>query len=192
MPPTPKNKQGGTAAPLNEVHFWEERIWEWNMDCRRKTRRNQPMDEHGLLIQICKTPQELYATQDAERAILEGLGNNILEHLGNVDLGSSLRIILRNTTDKVVGGVIANCFGGWLYISLLWVEKSLRNLGYGSRLMQLLEAEAIQIGCQYAHVDTYSFEARPFYERLGYELFATLEDYPKGYCKYFLKKRLVG
>jgi len=29
-----------------------------------------------------------------------------------------------------------------------------------------------------------------FYEKLGYELFATLEDYPPGHCKYFLKKAL--
>jgi hypothetical protein len=57
--------------------------------------------------------------------------------------------------------------------------------------MTLLEDEAIRRGCKHAHVDTLSFEARPFYEKLGYELFATLEDYPEGYCKYFLKKRLV-
>jgi GNAT superfamily N-acetyltransferase len=150
------------------------------------------MDEHGLSIQICKTPEEVKTTQDAETVLLEGLGNNIIEHIGNVELGRSLMIFVRNRADEVMGGVIANCFGGWVYISLLWIEKSLRNLGYGTRLMHLVEAEAIQCGCQNAHVDTYSFEAKPFYERLGYEVFATLDDYPKGYCKYFLKKRLVG
>ena len=150
------------------------------------------MDEHGLSIQICKTPQELKDNQDAEIALIEGLGNNIIEHLGNVDLGRPIKIFLRNETNEVVGGAIAHCFGGWLYLELLWVEKSLRNLGYGTQMMQLVEAEAIQMGCENAHVDTYSFEARPFYERIGYDLFATLEDYPPGYCKYFLKKRLVG
>jgi hypothetical protein len=54
----------------------------------------------------------------------------------------------------------------------------------------LLEQEAKRLGCKHAHVDTYSFEARPFYERRGYELFATLEDYPKGHRKHFLKKAL--
>lgn len=149
------------------------------------------MDEQGLSIQVCKTPQELQATQDAEMVLIEGLGNNILEHLGNVELGSTFKIFLRDQAGQVVGGAIANCFGGWMYISLLWVEKTLRNLGHGTRLMQLVEAEAIEYGCQNAHVDTYSFEAGPFYERLGFELFATLEDYPPGYCKYFFKKRLV-
>jgi hypothetical protein len=44
---------------------------------------------------------------------------------------------------------------------------------------------------QDAHLDTYSFEARPFYEKHGYSLFATLDDYPIGFSKYFLKKILL-
>jgi len=149
------------------------------------------MENQGYSIKICMTSEELKASQSAEMVILEGLGNNILEHLGNVELGRPIRIFIRKPDEEVVGGVIANCFGGWVYVSLLWVAKSLRNQGFGTRLMRLLETEAIQYGCHHAHLDTYSFEARPFYERLGYELFATLEDYPKGHCKYFLKKRLV-
>lgn len=148
------------------------------------------MDENSISFQVCKTPQELKATQDAEMVLIEGLGNNILEHLGNVELGRTFKVFIRNQADEVLGGVVANCFGGWMYISLLWVEKTLRNLGYGTRLMQLVEAEAIECGFQNAHVDTYSFEARPFYERLGYKLFATLENYPPGHCKYFLWKQL--
>lgn len=54
-----------------------------------------------------------------------------------------------------------------------------------------LELEAIHLGCKYAHVDMYSFEARPFYARSGYEIFAELGDYPVAYSKYFLKKSLV-
>lgn len=150
------------------------------------------MDERGISVQICQTMEEIKAAQDAARAVMEGLGNNILERIGDVELGRPIRIFMRNKSDEVVGGVIALCFGGWVYISLLWVEKSLRNLGYGTQLMHMLEEEAIKHGCKNAHLDTYSFEARPFYERLGYEQFATLEDYPKGYCKYFLKKRLVA
>jgi GNAT superfamily N-acetyltransferase len=149
------------------------------------------MDENGISYFICKASEEFKFAQQAEMAVLEGLGNNILEHLGNVELGRPIRVFIRDQADKVVGGVIGNCFGGWMYISLLWVEKSLRNLGYGTRLMQLAEAEAIQMGCNHAHLDTYSFEARPFYEKHGYELFATLEDYPPGHSKYFLKKGMA-
>jgi hypothetical protein len=40
-------------------------------------------------------------------------------------------------------------------------------------------------------LETYSFQARPFYERLGYEVFTTIDEYPPGHAKFFLKKALV-
>ncbi|MBN1535578.1 MAG: GNAT family N-acetyltransferase [Anaerolineales bacterium] len=150
------------------------------------------MDNHNLSIQLYKTREEFAAAQEAEMALIEGLGNNILKHLGNIELGIPIKIFMRSSASQVVAGLTATVFGGWMYISLLWVEESLRNQGYGTRLVQMAEAEAISLGCQHAHVDTYSFEAKPFYDRLGYETFATLDDYPKSYCKYFMKKQLVS
>lgn len=149
------------------------------------------MEECRFSIHLCDNQREIEATQEGLMAVLDGLGRNITKVLGNVELGRSLRIFIRNKEDQVVGGLIADMFGGWVYVGLLWVHESLRNQGYGTKLMTLLEGEAIRQGCKYAHVDTFSFEARPFHEKLGYELFGTLEDYPEGYCKYFLKKKLV-
>ena len=137
------------------------------------------------------TQKEIEATSRDMEITLEGLGRNLLKHLGNVELGRSVRIFLHDGVDKTVGGIIGDIFGGWIYISLLWVDEVLRNQGFGTELLQRIELEAIKLGCRYAHLDTYSFEARPFYERAGYEVFAKLDDYPAGHCKYFLKKTLV-
>jgi hypothetical protein len=38
---------------------------------------------------------------------------------------------------------------------------------------------------------TYSFQARPFYERAGYRVFGELPDHPPGQTKYYLAKRFV-
>jgi GNAT superfamily N-acetyltransferase len=148
--------------------------------------------EHKFTTQVCVRPQEIEDTQGDVLVLLEGLGGNILKNLGDVELGRSIRVFLRDEGGKVVGGTTANLFGGWVYIELLWVEEPLRNQGYGAELVDRLESEALKLGCRSAHVDTYSFEARPFYERLGYEVFGVLEDYPEGHCKYFMKKRLAG
>ena len=135
--------------------------------------------------------QEFETTAADMQVMLEGLGRNILKHLGNVELGRSLRIFLRDKGNQTVGGIAADLFGGWVYISLLWVDEKIRNQGLGSELLRRLEQEAVRLGCKYAHVDTYSFEAKPFYERAGYQVFGRLDDYPVGYCKYFLKKTLA-
>jgi GNAT superfamily N-acetyltransferase len=122
--------------------------------------------------------------------MVEGLGKNILKHLGNIELGKSIRIFLRDQANKIIGGIAGDLFGGWVYISLLWVDENFRNRGFGSELLRRLETNALQLGCNHAHLDTYSFEARPFYERAGYEVFAQLDNYPEGDDKCFLKKTL--
>jgi len=148
------------------------------------------VNENPLSFQVCRTPDEIESGKDGYQAVLEGLGSNILSKLGNVELGRTIQIFLRNRENEVVGGVVGSIFGGWMYVSLLWVKESLRNRGNGTKLLKMIENEAVKLGCKYAHLDTYSFEAKPFYEKNGYALFATLENYPEGHSKHFLKKNL--
>lgn len=150
------------------------------------------MADLSFSTHLCTSREEYEATSAGMHAMLEGLGNNILKNLGDVELGKALRIFLTNKQGNVLGGIAGDLFGGWVYISLLWVDETLRNQGYGCELLHRLEAEAIRSGCKHAHVDTYSFEARPFYERAGYEVFGVLDDYPAGHQKYFLQKTLIG
>ncbi|MGE5123615.1 MAG: GNAT family N-acetyltransferase [Acidobacteriaceae bacterium] len=150
------------------------------------------MDTPAYSFHLCLTQAEIEACSKDMNIILEGLGRNILEHLGNVELGKSVRLFLRDAAGRTVGGIAGDIFGGWLYISLLWVDEALRNRGFGSELLQRMEQEAVRLGCRHAHLDTYSFEARPFYERAGYEVFARLDEYPAGHAKYFLKKVFAG
>jgi hypothetical protein len=57
--------------------------------------------------------------------------------------------------------------------------------------MRRAEAVAAARGCVGVWLDTFSFQARPFYERLGYSVFGTLEDNPRGGARFFMQKRLV-
>ena len=148
------------------------------------------MDDYQFSTHVCDDLQQMEATDGLIVPILEGLGKNIQKQLGNVQLGRSVRIFIRDQQDRVVGGIVSDLFGGWAYISLLWIDEPVRNRGLGTRLVTMLEQEVLRLGYTHAHLDTSSFEARPFYEKLGYGLFATLEDYPPGHCKYFLKKAL--
>jgi ribosomal protein S18 acetylase RimI-like enzyme len=79
---------------------------------------------------------------------------------------------------------------GMLYIDAIWVDEQSRDRGLGTKLMERLEKEAQKRGCTLAHLDTFDFQARAFYERQGYELFGTLDGCPPGHKRYFLKKPL--
>jgi ribosomal protein S18 acetylase RimI-like enzyme len=104
-----------------------------------------------------------------------------------------LILLLRHPdTGEVIGGLWGRTLYGWLYIHLLVVPEELRRRGLGTRLMRLAENEALARGCRGALLDTFSFQARPFYERLGYQVYATIEDYPPGHRCYSMKKSLAA
>jgi GNAT superfamily N-acetyltransferase len=100
-----------------------------------------------------------------------------------------LVLFVRDNTEKIVGGLLGYTHWRWLFVQNLWVAESIRGFGYGRKLMQLAEQEARLRGCEHAYLDTFDFQARSFYEKLGYELFGRLGDYPPGHTKYFLQKR---
>jgi GNAT superfamily N-acetyltransferase len=101
-----------------------------------------------------------------------------------------LGVFLRDGNGEVVAGGLGQVNWNWLYVSLVSVSDALRGKGWGRRLMEEIEQAAKERGCEYAHLDTFSFEARSFYEALGYEVFGSLNDYPAGYEKLFMKKAL--
>jgi N-acylglucosamine-6-phosphate 2-epimerase len=104
--------------------------------------------------------------------------------------GVPLEIFLLDDRQKVRAGLVGLTRWNWLLVEVLWVEESLRRQGFGSKLMQIAEQEAKQRGCNEAILDTFSFQAKGFYEQLGYEVFAQVDDYPSGYSFYQLKKML--
>jgi GNAT superfamily N-acetyltransferase len=102
----------------------------------------------------------------------------------------ALTVALRDASGAIHGGLLGAVVWQWLYVDSLWVADEHRGRGYGSRLLQAAEEEAVRLGCHSAHLDTFEFQARPFYEKLGYRVFGELPDYPDGHARYFLWKRL--
>lgn len=88
----------------------------------------------------------------------------------------------------VIGGLMGATAWSHLRIEALFVPEHLRGGGAGARIMEMAEAEAVRRGCIGAWLDTYSFQARGFYGRLGYSVLGEIEDYPPGHTRYFMKK----
>ncbi len=87
------------------------------------------------------------------------------------------------------GGLYGYTIYDWLVIELVFVPESLRGRGVGSQLIADAEKQARARGCIGAWIDTFSFQARGFYEKLGYSLAGTVPDHPVGSARYFMIKR---
>jgi GNAT superfamily N-acetyltransferase len=137
-----------------------------------------------LRISVETTP----AREDV--AVLEaGLTAHTLPIIGTPGF-KPLAVFLRDSAGHVVAGAYGRTNWNWLHISTVWVAETERGKGFGRELILAIEAAAEQRGCRQAHLDTFSYQARPFYERLGYRVFGELEDYPTGHARFFLRKQL--
>ncbi|MES2572025.1 MAG: GNAT family N-acetyltransferase [Verrucomicrobiota bacterium] len=126
------------------------------------------------------------ATEDTELVFRHLIGFN--EAQTGPASARELAVFARNGPE-IVGGLLGFTHWNWLHIRYLWVTESLRHHGLGRQMVLAAELEARIRGCEHAHLDTFSFQAVPFYERLGYTVFGRLEDYPPGHTKVFLQKR---
>ena len=137
-----------------------------------------------LQITVSKHPS------DADRdAIVASLRAYNAAHGGDPRI-RPVAIMLTDEDGVQVGGIWGECAYDWLFIDLLVVPESHRGGGYGKRLMEEAERIALANGCVGIYLDTFEFQARGFYEKLGFVVFGELEDHPIGQRKFFLQKRL--
>ncbi|AXB18435.1 GNAT family N-acetyltransferase [Salmonella enterica subsp. enterica] len=98
----------------------------------------------------------------------------------------------RNDAGAMMGGLIAYRKGLWLCIDYLWVSREARGSGTGSMLVKMAEQEGKRRGCRHALVDTFSFQALPFYVKLGYQLQMSLADFPEeGLQRHYLTRQNI-
>jgi len=105
--------------------------------------------------------------------------------------GARPLILAIEDAGRIVGGLWGRTAYDWLFVELLFVPESMRGQGVGKDLMDRAAREAVARGCHSAWLDTFEFQARGFYERLGYTCFGDLANYPAGSTRYFLKKTLA-
>ncbi len=99
-------------------------------------------------------------------------------------------VLLNNDEGRTIGGLWGQTSLRWLYVEFLIVPESLRAHDYGSALMDEAERIARERGCANSWLTTFTFQARSFYEKRGYELFGELDHSPGENVRFFLRKPL--
>ena len=130
-----------------------------------------------------------YAPAEADNAVVsEGITAFNENIVGERDKAFS--IFLKNDSGKVFGGIQAFLDTESVYIDVLWVEGNLQKQGYGTKLLDAAEQEAIKNGCVFSAVDTFDFQAEEFYLKNGYKRVGELKNCWFGHSKCFLRKNL--
>ncbi|EPB2168574.1 GNAT family N-acetyltransferase [Klebsiella aerogenes] len=127
---------------------------------------------------------------DDQQELFAGLRQYNQQYL-DADQFGDLGIYSRDEQAVMRGGLIAKHKGNWLCIEYLWVSEATRGNGLGRELMQEAERQAQALGCSHLLVDTFSFQALPFYQKLVYQLQMSLSDFPHaGMQRHYLSKAL--
>ena len=105
-------------------------------------------------------------------------------------INKPIEILARNEHNEIIGGLYGRSIWGTLEIKTFVVKPENRKEGIGSKLMKEAEAEAKRRNCRFISLDTFSFQAPGFYEKLGFEKIGTETDFPKGFEKYYYRKRI--
>ena len=136
----------------------------------------------------CRLTFEAHPDEDDVEVLGLGLDDYNRGFLGDTGY-ARITLFVRNGAGEVRAGLDGTAYAKWLFVSLLWVHADLRRGGIGSGLLAEAERRAAELGCHSAWLDTFSFQAPEFYQKLGYVPFGAI-DLPPGHQRIFLQKPL--
>ena len=129
--------------------------------------------------------------QQLHQVVLEGVRDFNRTFFANHPPGRGINLAIRDPdSHEPIGGLLGRTAGGWLAIELIFVPEAFQGMGLATRLIAMAEEEARRRGCHSAWLDTLNPKAFTLYRRLGYEIFGELKDYPVGFSRFFLQKKL--
>jgi ribosomal protein S18 acetylase RimI-like enzyme len=127
---------------------------------------------------------------DADVHFLDDRINDFNVETTGITDGKIISYFVRDGDGEIIAGLYGWTWGRTCEVRYLWVRAEDRKRGYGASLMAAAEREAIARGCAQMVLDTHSFQAPRFYQRIGFEIIGSHRDYPRGHEKLYLRKRL--
>jgi ribosomal protein S18 acetylase RimI-like enzyme len=97
-------------------------------------------------------------------------------------------IALENEEGEIVGGIKGESFWGRLHIEMLWINQDYRKQGLGKKLIAMAEIVAKERKCKGIDLDTMTFQAPGFYEKMGFRQVGELPNYDNEFKRIYYAK----
>ncbi|MBI1330401.1 MAG: GNAT family N-acetyltransferase [Alphaproteobacteria bacterium] len=124
-----------------------------------------------------------------QRGLMEGM--RAFNQAAIPGLASKSAIVtIRDDDGTLMGGAIGRIAMDSMYVEIVWNSDAVRGTGKGREMMLMLEDEARKLGATESWLYTMSFQAKPFYEKLGYSQFAELPWNSGQHHRHFMRKDL--
>jgi GNAT superfamily N-acetyltransferase len=104
--------------------------------------------------------------------------------------GELYGIFLRDENGRVIGGADGWTWGATCYVRHLYLPETMRGQGVGTKLMDLIEREALARGCEMIVLESHDFQAPEFYRRRGFVATGSVDGYPRGHRNFTFVKTL--
>ena len=102
-----------------------------------------------------------------------------------------IALTIRDENGELLAGLVAEMFWTFLYVADLWVKDDHQRRGYGTALLNHVEAIARARPCHVSFLSTMAFQAPKFYEKCGYTAFGELPHAPHPLGRTWFAKRLT-
>jgi ribosomal protein S18 acetylase RimI-like enzyme len=100
--------------------------------------------------------------------------------------------VIKHSDGSVMAGMVGFINHNFksVYIDVLWVKEEFRKSGYGTIILRQTEQKACDKGINLSYLGTLGFQAKDFYIKNGYDVFATLDECAQNNKMFWMKKIL--
>ena len=137
------------------------------------------------MIKIKQAP----LTDQIKSTIFKGFAEHAIERTGINGISAAVSFVAYQG-NEFSGAIVVDLFWGQLHIKYLYIKKEYRGLKLGNQLMEKAFAFGKEHKCDFAFVETMSFQALDFYIKLGFKLEFTRGGYIKSTSFHYLRKDL--
>ena len=177
---TPEEKRSDLVVdgslPLDKQ---EEKV----LDALRKINPQGKVSD--LVIDIREQP----LTDELKRQIYEGFSRHSIATTGHDEKINAVAFVA-TAGKEFAGAVVVELFWGTLHVKNVYISENYRGQKLGTRLMERAIAYGYTNSCPFAFVETMSFQALGFYQKLCFQLEFTRAGYAHGTSFHYLRKDL--
>lgn len=122
--------------------------------------------------------------------ILAGLRSYNLRFFPDQD-SQTVACIVKGEFDHFAGGLFGEVFTNTLFVEYFWIDESQRKTGLGTQVFERVEREVKLLGVETICLDTFTFQAREFYLKMGFKEVGRFTGFPMpNVDKIFLQKSI--